>query len=129
MAGLRAPNRRRHRHLGRWLIIVGAAVFCVAVLLLLVRSQPVEVTQSHLEEAGGQVYVAGQVRNRGDKASSIKLELHYYDQAGHALGLDTVSLDALAAGSVRSFRGPAHDAGTIADYSIYLNQGRNPYGN
>lgn len=107
----------------------GAAVFCVAVLFLLMRSQPVEVTQSHLQEAGGQVYVAGQVRNRGDTASSVKLELHYYDRAGHALGLDTVNLDGVAPGSVRGFRGPAHDAGMITDYSIYLNQGRNPYGN
>jgi hypothetical protein len=110
-------------------LVAGAITFCSAVLFLLVRSQPVEVMQSRLERAGGEVFVAGQVRNRGDTASSVKLELHYYDQAGHALGLDTVSLDGLAAGSVRSFRGPAHDPGTIADYSIYLNQGRNPYGN
>lgn len=128
MTGL-GPQARRNSNFGRWLLIAGAIAFCGGVLFLLVRSQPVEVMQSHLEQAGGQVYVAGQVRNRSDTASSVKLELHYYDQAGRALGLDTVSLDGLTAGSVRSFRGPAHDAGTIADYSIYLSQGRNPYGN
>ena len=73
--------------------------------------------------------MAGQVRNRAGTANSVKLELHYYDQAGHALGLDTLDVDGLPAGSIRSFRGPAHEAGTIAGYSIYLNQGRNPYGN
>ena len=113
----------------RWLLFAGAAVFGVAVIWLLVRSQPVQVTGSRLEQSHHQVYVAGQVRNQGDTASSVKLELHYFDQAGHPLGLDTISVDGLAAGAVRTFRGPPHDIGTIASYSIYLNQGRNPYGN
>jgi hypothetical protein len=123
------PRRRGGPHLARWLLIGGAVVFCAGVLWLLMRSQPVEVTRSHLEQSHGQIYVAGQVRNQGDTASSVKLELHYFDQGGHPLGLDTISLDSLPAGSERAFRGPPHDAGTIAAYSIYLNQGRNPYGN
>jgi hypothetical protein len=89
----------------------------------------VEVTISRLEQSGGQVYIAGQLHNRGDAARAVKLELHYYDRDGHALGLDTLSFNNLPGGSTRDFRGPAHQAGAIADYSIYLNEGRNPYGN
>jgi hypothetical protein len=123
------PRGRGGPHFARWLLIAGAGAFCVVVLWLLMRSQPVQVTASRLEESHGQIYVAGQIRNQGDTASSVKLELHYFDQAGHPLGLDTISVDRLAAGSVRGFHGPPHDPGTIAAYSIYLNQGRNPYGN
>ena len=113
----------------RWLILIGAAIFCGGVLFELARAEPVEVTQSHLEQGGGQVYIAGQLRNRGEDARAVKLELHYYDRGGHALGEDTLSFDSLPGGAVRDFRGPAHGAGSIADYSIYLNEGRNPYGN
>jgi hypothetical protein len=123
------PSGKRRRGRARWLILIGAIAFCAGVLSLLYRAEPVEVTQSHLEQGGGQVYIAGEVHNRGDGARAVKLELHYYDRDGHALGLDTLSFDNLPAGATRGFRGPAHEAGTIADYSIYLNEGRNPYGN
>jgi hypothetical protein len=123
------PNERRRGGRARWLILIGAAVFCTGVLFLLYQAEPVEVTISHLEQSGGQVYIAGQVHNRGDAARAIKLELHYYDRDGRALGLDTLTLNDLPGGSTQDFRGPAHQAGTIADYSIYLNEGRNPYGN
>jgi hypothetical protein len=52
-------NRRKGR--ARWLIVLGAAVFCVAVLFALYNAEPVEVAKSHLEQSGGQVYIAGQV--------------------------------------------------------------------
>jgi hypothetical protein len=123
------PNGSRRGGRARWLILIGAVVFCAGVLFLLYQSEPVEVTISHLEQSGGQVYIAGQVHNRAGAARAVKLELHYYDREGHALGLDTLNFDNLAGGSTRDFRGPAHQAGTIADYSIYLNEGRNPYGN
>jgi hypothetical protein len=35
----------------------------------------------------------------------------------------------LGAGGEQHFRGPAHTAGSVGDFSLYLNQGRNPYGN
>jgi len=120
------PHRRRR---GGWIILTGALAFAVGVLFLLFHAEPVEVTQSRLEQSGGQVRIEGQVRNRGSEPRAIKLELHYFDQSGHALGLDTLNLNDLRGGTVRNFRGPAHDAGTIASYSIYLNEGRNPYGN
>jgi hypothetical protein len=119
----------RHRGGARWLILIGAVIFCAVVLVLLYEAEPVEVIQSHLEQGGGQVYIAGEVHNRGNAPRAVKLELHYYDHDGHALGLDTLSLDNLPGGATRDFRGPVHQAGTIADYSIYLNEGRNPYGN
>jgi hypothetical protein len=122
-------NGRRRGSRARWLIPIGAVVFCAGVLFLLYQNEPVEVTISHLEQSGGQVYIAGRVQNRGNAARAVKLELHYYDRNGHALGLDTLTFDNLPGGSTQNFRGPAHQAGTIADYSIYLNEGRNPYGN
>jgi hypothetical protein len=126
---MKAARGYRDWSFGRWLVALGCLAFCLTVLFLLFRSQPVEVTESHLAESGGQIYIAGKVRNRGDSPSSVKLELHYYDQSGHALGNDILNLNDLGAGAERTFRGPMHDQGTIADYSIYLNRGRNPYGN
>ena len=130
MLGERPESKGRRRNgRRRWLILIGSAIFCVVVLFELVHAQPVEVTRSHLEQIGGQVYVAGQLQNRAETARAVKLELHYYDRSGHALGLDTLSFEKLPGGAVRNFRGPAHEAGTIAAYSIYLNEGRDPYGN
>ncbi|MGA2411760.1 MAG: FxLYD domain-containing protein [Candidatus Binataceae bacterium] len=109
--------------------MAGAIAFAAGVLFLLFHAEPVEVTGSHLEASGGQAYVEGEVRNGGREPRSIKLELRYYDQSGHAVTPDTIDMENLPGGAVRSFRGPPHDAGTISSYSIYLNEGRNPYGN
>jgi hypothetical protein len=113
----------------RLFILLGATAFAAIVFVLLSRAQPVKVIGSRLEHEGGNVFVAGDLRNTGAAPVSLELEIHYYDHAGRPLGADRLQVGPLDAGAREHFRGPAHAAGSVEDFSLYLNQGRNPYGN
>ena len=114
---------------GTLFILLGAVAFAVVVFVLLSRAQPVKVIGSRLEHEGANVFVAGDLRNTGATPVSLELEIHYYDHAGRPLGADRLQVGPLGAGAREHFRGPAHAAGSVEDFSLYLNQGRNPYGN
>jgi len=110
-------------------ILLGAIAFAAIVFVLLTRAQPVKVLDSHFEREGDGVFVSGDLRNTGTAPATLDLEIHYYDSAGRPLGADRMQVGPLEAGAEQHFRGPAHVPGTVANFSLYLNQGRNPYGN
>jgi hypothetical protein len=113
----------------RLFILLGAMAFAAIVFVLLASAQPVKVIDSHFERAGDSVFVAGDLRNTGAASATLDLEIHYYDRTGRPLGADRLRVGPLDAGAERHFRGPAHAAGSVQSFSLYLNQGRNPYGN
>src|SRR5579863_2075402 len=110
-------------------MLAGALAFAGFVFYSLLPVEPVKVVRSRLERNGGMVDVAGQVRNTADRARAIELEVHYYDRNGRPLGQDTLTLDEIGAGAVREFRSPPRAIDGVEDFSIYMNNGRNPYGN
>jgi len=55
--------------------------------------------------------------------------VHYFDRDGHSVGKDVVSIAGLRHGAATHFKSPPHPDDGVADFSIYLNHGRNPYGN
>jgi hypothetical protein len=115
---------------GTTLILLGAAAFAALVFVLLMHTEPVKVVQSRLVHQGNEVFVAGELRNNSANSTGpFDLEIHYYDRAGRPLGEDTVQVGPLRAGAAERFRGPAHAPDAVADFSLYLNHGRNPYGN
>ena len=114
---------------GAWIMLAAALAFAGFVFYSLVSVEPIKVVQSHLEHDRDRVYVAGQVRNTGSHVRAIELEVHYYDRNGRPLGQDTLTLDGLAAGAVRDFKSPPREIAGVQDFSIYMNNGRNPYGN
>lgn len=114
---------------GTLLIVMGAAVFAAVVFVLLLHVQPINVIDSRLERQGANVFVAGDLRNTGARPATIEMEIHYYDRAGRPLGEDRLQVGPLGAGVSEHFHGPVHAAGSVEDFSLYLNQGRNPYGN
>ena len=103
--------------------------FAAIVFALLSRAQPVKVLDSHFERDGDRVFVSGDLRNAGATAAEFDLEIHYFDRAGRAMGEDRLRIGPMQAGAEEHFRGPAHPAGSVQNFSLYLNQGRNPYGN
>jgi hypothetical protein len=111
------------------IILVCAAVFAGWVFYSLVHVEPVRVVKSALQRSGGQVFVAGELANSGPDEGPIDIEVRYYDARGRALGSDKIVVPELKHGSDASFKSPARALGGVADYSIYLNHGRNPYGN
>ena len=114
---------------GTLFILLGAMAFVAVVFVLLTRVQPIKVIDSRLEHDGASVFVAGDLRNTGASPATLDLEIHYYDHAGRPLGEDRLQVGPLGAGAQQHFRGPVHAAGSVEDFSLYLNQGRNPYGN
>lgn len=111
------------------LMLAGAALFAGYVFYSLATVEPVRVVQSRLNHVAGAVFVNGEVRNTGSKDRTIDLEVHYFDHTGRALGQDTVKLTDLPPGRMQSFRTPPHMMQGVSDFSIYLNHGRDPYGN
>ena len=109
--------------------LLGALAFVAIVFALLGRAQPVKVLDTHFERHGDALYVSGDLRNTGTHPATMDLEIHYYDRAGRPLGEDRIQVGPMKSGAEEHFRGPAHQVGGIQDFSLYLNQGRNPYGN
>jgi hypothetical protein len=114
---------------GGLVMLAGALAFAGFVFYSLVSVEPVKVVHSELEHDGSRVFVAGQVRNTANHERAIELEVHYYDRNGRPLGQDTLTLDGLEAGAVRDFESPQRSIDGVEDFSIYMNNGRNPYGN
>ena len=107
------------------LLLAGFTLFLIHSLF---NVSPVTVVESHLQRSGDRVCVIGELRNTSGHAAAIDLEVHYFDRAGRAIGQNTVSLDAIAPGT-RQFRTPPMVLGGVSEFSLYLNHGRNPYGN
>ncbi len=114
---------------GSLIILVSSLVFVALIFHSLLDVQPVQVLASRLERDNGKVFVVGKVRNTGSRAVAIDLEVHYYAKSGQKLGQDTISLNDLKAGEVEPFRSPPRVLPGVAEFSLYLNHGRNPYGN
>ena len=112
-----------------WLLLAVSFIFAGRVFYSLLEAEPIRVTSSQLKHLNGQVYAQGKITNTGAAVRGIDLEVHYYDSNGRPLGEDTLKLDRLRPGEVRSFRSPPHALSQVNDFSILLNQGRNPYGN
>jgi hypothetical protein len=115
--------------IGRIAGVVIALGFIGFVVYSLLQNEPVKVLNSHLQHTADGSYVSGAVENGGSAEESVSLEIRYYDGGGHQVGSDTLKLDNIRNGATRDFSGPKRNLPPDASYSIYLNHGRNPYGN
>jgi hypothetical protein len=114
---------------GAIVVLLGALCFVGFVFFALVGSEPVKVAGTRMVRSDGQVSVEGEVRNTGADTGPLQLEVRYYDRDGRPVGSDTVPIDGLRPGAAARFKSsPRRDDG-VADFSIYLSHGRNPYGN
>ena len=109
-------------------IFVVLAGFTLFLIHSLFNVSPVTVVTSRLERIGDRVYVVGEVRNTSRHAAAIDLEVHYFDRTGRAIGQNTLSLAQIAPGT-REFSTPPMTLSGVSEFSLYLNHGRNPYGN
>jgi hypothetical protein len=109
--------------------MIVALGFVGFVIYSLLQVEPVKVLHPQLQHSADGAFVSGAVENTGSGEESVSLEIRYYDGGGHQVGTDTVKLDQLSSGATRDFSAPARRLPDGASYSIYLNHGRNPYGN
>jgi hypothetical protein len=114
---------------GAIIVLLGALCFAAYVFYSLTGVEPVKVADTRLVRSGDRVSVEGEVRNTGDDTGPLQLEVRYYDRDGHSIGKDVVSMDGLRRGAAAHFKSSTRPDDGVADFSIYLNHGRNPYGN
>lgn len=112
-----------------WIVLGVILVFAGFVAYAFFSVQPLEVIASRLERGPNGVFVTARLRNTGDRARAVDVEVHYYDVNGRPLGEDTIAVKRLNAGATASFSSPPHRIAGVKDFSLYLNNGRNPYGN
>lgn len=110
-------------------ILIVAITFVGFVFYSLYRTEPVQVVESHLEHRGAAVFVDGRLRNTGGNLGAVDVEVRYFDAAGRTVGQDKIVIQEMKSGSEASFKTPPRSLGEVTDFSIYLNHGRNPYGN
>jgi len=110
-------------------ILIVAIAFVAFVFYSLVRVEPVRVISSRLERSGAMVFVDGSLRNTGPDLGQVEVEVHYYDANGRALGQDKIVVAEMKKGAEARFATPPRMLGDVSEFSIYLNHGRNPYGN
>ena len=114
---------------GGVIVLLGALCFAAYVLYSLTAVEPVKVAGTRLIRSGDQVSVEGDVHNTGDDTGPLELEVRYFDRDGHSIGKDVISMDGLRRGAATHFKSSPRPDHGVADFSIYLNHGRNPYGN
>jgi hypothetical protein len=111
------------------IVLIAALCFAGYVFYSLVGTEPVKVAGLRLVRSGGNVSVEGEVRNMGDDTGPMEVEVRYFDRDGRPQGKDVVAIQGLRHGATEHFKSSPRPGVDVADFSIYLNHGRNPYGN
>jgi hypothetical protein len=114
---------------GAILVLVGSLLFVAYVFYSLFGVEPVKVAQSRMVRSGDQVFVEGELHNTGEDVGAIDVEVRYFDRSGHSLARDDVAIGSLKSGAGAKFKSVPRHLVDAAEFSIYLNHGRNPYGN
>ena len=114
---------------GAILVLVGSLLFVAYVFYSLMGVEPVKVAQSRMVHSGDQVFVEGELQNTGADIGAIDVEVRYFDSGGHSLARDNVTISSLKSGAGAKFKSVPRHLDEAAEFSIYLNHGRNPYGN
>ncbi|MDO8433377.1 MAG: FxLYD domain-containing protein [Candidatus Binatus sp.] len=114
---------------GALLVLLSALVFAGYVFYSLLGVEPVKVEQSRMVRSGDRILVEGELRNTGEDIGAIDVEVRYFDRSGHSIARDNVAISSLKHGDTAKFRSVPRRLEGAAEFSIYLNHGRNPYGN
>jgi hypothetical protein len=113
---------------GAIIVLLAALCFGAYVFYALVAVEPIRVAGSRLIRSGDNVSVEGDLHNTGADAGPIEVEVRYFDRSGHAIGTDKVNVDGIRSGADSHFRSAPRKDDGVADFSLFLNHGRNPYG-
>lgn len=87
------------------------------------------VVTKKLEQTDAGVIVSGEVHNTTTSTSAINVEVTLFNHRGQKLSEETVTLTDVQAGGTASFRTQPKRLTDVKDYTIYVNTGRNMYGN
>ena len=104
-------------------------VFLGYFLWALRSEEAFRVISKKMERTDKGIVVSGEVYNASTSPTSLNIEVSFFNSRGHELSKETVTLNRLDAGSRATFRTRPQQLSDVEDYTIYLNTGRNMYGN
>ncbi len=110
-----------------WLAVV--SVFAAYLIWALRAEEVFQVTNKKLEYTNTGVIVSGEIRNTATTAPAVSVEVTFFDAHGRQLSKEVVTLSNLEAGATATFRTQPKMLADVKDYTIYVNTGRNMYGN
>jgi hypothetical protein len=114
----------------RILLGIGILIFFVSYLVWSLRQEEIfHVLNNRLEQTEAGIVVSGEVYNASSKTATVNVEVLFFDGNGHQLAKEVLVLEALAVGASAPFRTAPRLLTEMKDYTIYLNTGRNMYGN
>src|SRR5262245_38677574 len=102
----------------------------VGYLLWELRAEEaLRVVNKKLERTSAGVMVSGEVYNATTAAAAVHVEVSFFNSRGREVSKEVVILDNLDAGATAAFRTQPKVLNDVQDYTIYVNTGRNMYGN
>jgi hypothetical protein len=110
-----------------WLAVV--SVFAAYLIWALRGEEIFQVANKKLEYTNAGVVVSGEIRNTTAAASAANIEVTFFDAQGQQLSKEVVTLNNLEAGATAAFHTHPKMLTDVKDYTIYVNTGRNMYGN
>jgi hypothetical protein len=108
------------------LLVLG---FLGYLLWALQNEETFRVVRKQLEHTAAGFVVSGEVYNASAASTPLNVEVAFFDEQGRELVKETVTLNNLDAGASATFRTQPQQLSHVKDYTIYLNTGRNMYGN
>ena len=110
-----------------WLALL--AVFAGYLIWALRAEEVFQIASKKLEYTDAGVVVSGEIRNTAATASAVNVEVTFFDGRGRQLTKEVIALNNLEAGAMAAFRTHPRMLSDVKDYTIYVNSGRNMYGN
>ena len=122
--------RSESKRTQRTVILLGVVIGFIGYFFWALQSEEVfRVVSKKLEQTEAGVIVSGEVHNTTTSASAVNVEVTLFNQRGQKLSEETVTLSNVQAGSTVPFRTQPKQLTDVRDYTIYVNTGRNMYGN
>ena len=109
--------------------LLGVLSFAFYVLWALRAENSIRVISKKLERTSGGIVVSGEIYNASEATTSVNVEISFYSRNGQKLADEVVELHNLPIGGSAPFRTQPRNIANVEDYSIYINSGRNMYGN
>lgn len=113
---------------GRFLTLAAFAAMVAAVWLSMRTEERFVVESPRLERTPAGARVVGSIRNPGAPAGLVKVEVTTVSGATGQTEKETLELRDVASGETREFASTPKSA-EVRNFSVYVNEGRNPYGN
>jgi len=113
---------------GSWLTIAALAATVAAVWLSMRTEERFVVESPRLESGTEGARVLGSIRNTGAPAKIVKVEVTTVSGAAGHTEKETLEILDVGTGETRTFASTPKRA-EVRNFSVYVNEGRNPYGN